>query len=186
MQSLVEDLLLLARLDEGRPLARDAVDLAAVVDDAVAAMDTLDGQHPVVVDAEPVEIVGDQQALRQVVDNLLINVVVHTPPGTAVTVRLTALPQRNGDGGGARLVVHDDGPGMAPDIAEHVFERFTRAEQSRARPDGSLGGSGLGLSIVDELVRAHGGTVTLETAPGAGATFTVTIPGARAMTPAPV
>jgi two-component system OmpR family sensor kinase len=185
MKSLVEDLLLLARLDEGRPLARDAVDLTGVVDDAVAAMGTLDGDHPVVVDVEPVEVVGDQQALRQVVDNLLTNVVVHTPPGTTVTVRLSALPSTNGETG-AQLVVSDDGPGMPPDIAEHVFERFVRAERSRARPDGSLGGSGLGLSIVDELVRAHGGTVTLDTAPGEGATFTVTLTGARAALPAPV
>ncbi len=175
MQSLVEDLLLLARLDEGRPLAHDAVDLTAVVDEAVAAVGTLDGDHRVIVDTEPVEIVGDGQALRQILDNLLINVVVHTPPGTTATVTLEPEPDGNGEVRGARLVVRDDGPGMAPDIAAHVFERFVRAERSRARPDGSLGGSGLGLSIVDELVRAHGGTITLDTAPGAGATFTVTL-----------
>ena len=175
MQSLVEDLLLLARLDEGRPLAHDAVDLTAVVDEAVAAVGTLDGDHRVIVDTEPVEIVGDGQALRQILDNLLINVVVHTPPGTTATVTLEPEPDGNGEVRGARLVVSDDGPGMAPDIAAHVFERFVRAERSRARPDGSLGGSGLGLSIVDELVRAHGGTITLDTAPGAGATFTVTL-----------
>jgi two-component system OmpR family sensor kinase len=178
MQSLVEDLLLLARLDEGRPLARDAVDLMAVVDEAVAAVGTLDGDHRVIVDAEPVEVVGDGQALRQIVDNLLINVVVHTPPGTTATVRLRAVPSvvGHGDGeSGAQLVVTDDGPGIPPDVAEHVFERFVRAERSRARSDGSLGGSGLGLSIVDELVRAHGGTIALDTAPGAGTTFTIVL-----------
>ena len=176
MQSLVEDLLLLARLDEGRPLARDSVDLTAVVDEAVAAIATLDGDHPVIVDVEPVEVVGDGQALRQILDNLLMNVVVHTPPGTTVRVRLESLGELGGGIGGARLVVSDDGPGMPPEIAGSVFERFVRGERSRARPDGSLGGSGLGLSIVDELVRAHGGTIALETAPGAGATFTVMVP----------
>jgi two-component system, OmpR family, sensor kinase len=179
MRSLVEDLLLLARLDEGRPLARDAVDLTAVVDEAVAALAALDGGHHVTVEAQPVEVVGDQLALRQIVDNLLINVVVHTPPGTTARVRLSPLPAPDG-ACGARLVVSDDGPGMPPEVAEHVFERFVRAEQSRARPDGSFGGSGLGLSIVDELVRAHGGTVTLDTAPGAGATFTVVLAAASA------
>lgn len=179
MRSLVEDLLLLARLDEGRPLARDAVDLAAVVDEAVTAMGTLDGDHPVVVDAEPVEVIGDQQALRQILDNLLTNVVVHTPPGTTATVRLRAIDGDDGGCGGAELTVSDDGPGMEPDMAQRVFERFVRAEQSRARPDGSLGGSGLGLSIVEELVRAHGGTVRLDTAPGRGATFTVRLPADR-------
>jgi signal transduction histidine kinase len=183
MQSLVEDLLLLARLDEGRQLARDAVDLTAVVDEAVAAVATLDGDHSVIVDAEPVEVIGDQLALRQIIDNLLINVVVHTPPGTTATVglapvRVAGRTDGDGDGGACqvRLVISDDGPGMPPEIAAHVFERFVRAERSRARPDGSLAGSGLGLSIVDELVRAHGGTITLDTSPGAGATFTITLP----------
>jgi two-component system OmpR family sensor kinase len=185
MRSLVEDLLLLARLDEGRPLARDAVDLTAVVEEAVTAMGTLDGDHPVVVDAEPVEVIGDQQALRQVLDNLLTNVVVHTPPGTTATVRLRALDTPEGAAVGAELVVSDDGPGMDPEMAERVFERFVRAEQSRARPDGALGGSGLGLSIVEELVRAHGGTVTLTTSPGAGATFTVRLPAERVRIPVP-
>lgn len=180
MQSLVEDLLLLARLDEGRPLARDAVDLAGVVDAAVAAVATIDGAHPVVVDAEPVQVVGDEQALRQIVDNLLINVVVHTPPGTTAQVRLRAAEGTNGDARGARLVISDDGPGMDAATAERVFQRFVRAEPSRVRPDGTPGGSGLGLAIVDELVRAQGGMVTLDTAPGAGATFTVTLPSDRA------
>jgi two-component system, OmpR family, sensor kinase len=177
MQSLVEDLLLLARLDEGRPLARDAVDLAGVVHAAAAAVATIDGDHPVVVDTEPVDVVGDAQALRQIVDNLLINVVVHTPPGTTAQVRLRPAAGTNGDARGARLVISDDGPGMEAVTAEHVFERFVRVEPSRVRPPGTPGGSGLGLAIVDELVRAQGGTVTLDTAPGAGATFTVTLPG---------
>jgi two-component system OmpR family sensor kinase len=180
MQSLVEDLLLLARLDEGRPLARDAVDLADVVEAAVAAVATIDGDHPVVVDAEPVQVVGDEQALRQVVDNLLINVVVHTPPGTAAHVQLRPGEGTNGHARGARLVISDDGPGMDAATAERVFERFVRVEPSRVRPDGTAGGSGLGLAIVDELVRAQGGTVTLHTALGAGATFTVTLPSNRA------
>jgi len=185
MQRLVEDLLLLARLDEmnraGRPLARDEVDLGAVVDDAVAAITTTVGcEHRFVVAPrdEPVHVVGDEQALRQVVDNLLTNVVVHTPPGTTARVSVTA----DGDGD-ARLVIADDGPGMEADVATRVFDRFVRAESSRARVNGSLGGSGLGLSIVDELVRAHGGSVAVRSSPGAGAEFSVTVPSSS---PAPV
>jgi two-component system OmpR family sensor kinase len=177
MQRLVEDLLLLARLDEmhqdGRPLAGDDVDLGALVDAAVASITTVDCEHRFVVTPPnaPVHVRGDEQALRQVVDNLLTNVVVHTPPGTTARISVAA-----DDDGGARLVVADDGPGMDAEIAERVFDRFVRAESSRARVNGSLGGSGLGLSIVDELVRAHGGSVAVSSAPGAGAEFTVAVP----------
>jgi len=181
MRSLIEDLLLLARLDEGRPLARDAVDLGAVVDAAVASMATVDCEHTFVVEPrdEPVHVVGDEHALRQVVDNLLTNVVLHTPPGTTARISLTAGGGKHGDSDAdreVRLVVADDGPGMDPDVAERVFDRFVRAETSRARTNGSLGGSGLGLSIVDELVRTHDGTITVDSGPDAGATFTICIP----------
>ena len=171
MQSLVEDLLLLARLDEGRPLARDAVDLAAVVDEAVSAIRTVDGDHEFVVDAEPAAVIGDQRALRQVVDNLLANVVTHTPAGTTAQVHLRATGG-NGDDGEVWLAVSDDGPGMSADDAARIFDRFVRAEPARDRP----GGAGLGLAIVDELVRAHHGTITVDTTSGRGTTFEIRLP----------
>jgi two-component system OmpR family sensor kinase len=174
MQSLVEDLLLLARLDEGRPLARDAVDLGTVVDDAVSAVRVIapDRTFELVPPDGDVEVIGDGVALRQIVDNLLANVVAHTPAGTSARVALAA----DGD---AVLTVADDGPGMSEEHRLRAFDRFWRAEQARTRP----GGSGLGLAIVAELIRAHGGSIDLESGPGEGCTFTVRLP--RAQSPAP-
>jgi two-component system OmpR family sensor kinase len=176
MQTLVEGLLTLARLDEGRRLAADAVDLASIVDDAVAAVRAIESEHEFVVDVPDgqLEVTGDSVALRQIVDNLLTNVIAHTPEGTVAHVEAS---RRNGQ---TVLVVRDDGPGMDRADAEHVFDRFWRAEQSRSRPEEAsrLGGSGLGLSIVAELARAHGGAAEIETAPGEGCTFTVRIPSA--------
>lgn len=178
MQSLVEDLLLLARLDEGRPLARDAVDLTATVGEAVAAIRAVDGEHSFVVGGdEPVEVVGDGLALRQVVDNLLTNVVCHTPPGTTAEV-IVGRETSNADGverDWATVTVRDDGPGMDTDHVAKVFDRFFRVEEARTRP----GGSGLGLAIVDEIVRAHGGSITLQTAPGEGSTFVIRLADPR-------
>lgn len=170
MQSLVEDLLLLARLDEGRPLARDAVDLRSVVDDSVSAIRVIDPHRTFTLERgdHDVEVVGDGVALRQIVDNLLANVVAHTPPGTHAGIRLVA------EGEAAVLTVADDGPGMSAEYRLRAFDRFWRAEQARTRTH--PGGSGLGLAIVAELVRAHGGTIDLASAPGAGCTFTVRIP----------
>jgi two-component system OmpR family sensor kinase len=175
MQSLVEDLLLLARLDEGRPLARDAVDLAALVEDSVSAIRVIDPSRTFVLSSAcgDVEVIGDGVALRQIVDNLLANVVAHTPPGTRAEVTLAV------DGDAAVLTVSDDGPGMSDEHRARAFDRFWRAELARSRP----GGSGLGLAIVAELVRAHGGSIDVESAPGEGCTFMVRLPLASAPAP---
>ncbi|MEA2900743.1 MAG: two-component system, OmpR family, sensor kinase [Actinomycetota bacterium] len=173
MGDLVGDLLLLARLDQGRPLERDDVDLTALVLDAVAAAKAVEPDRRVQVDVgeEPVTVSGDPHRLRQVVDNLLANVRDHTPPATAVAVRLGVTPSRSQ----ATLVVADDGPGMAPEDAAHAFDRFWQAEGDSSASRGQRG-TGLGLSIVAEIVAAHGGDIRLDTAPGAGASFTIVLP----------
>jgi two-component system OmpR family sensor kinase len=177
MQSLVEDLLLLARLDEGRPLARDAIDLAPIVDDAVSAIRVIDPNRTFELTAPEgdVHVVGDGVALRQVIDNLLSNIVAHTPVGTRTRISLSR------DADGAVLTVADDGPGMSEAERARAFDRFWRAEQARSRP----GGSGLGLAIVAELVRVQGGSIDLRSSPGDGCTFTVRLPLAAAAVPAP-
>jgi two-component system OmpR family sensor kinase len=169
MGELVEDLLLLARLDQGRPLERAPVDLTAVVLDAVTAAKAVEPDRPLQIDVadHPVVVAGDGNRLRQIVDNLLTNVREHTTPTTAVAVRLTA------DSQAATVVVADDGPGMTAEEAARVFDRFWQAESTA---DHVRGGTGLGLSIVAEIVAAHGGHIGLDTSPGRGATFTVTIP----------
>ena len=172
MRTLVEDLLLLARLDEGRPLARDAVDLREIVGDAVATIRTIAPERTFVVVATQDErpaVLGDEVALRQIVDNLLMNTVAHTPPGTVTTIGLATDEDR------AVLTVADDGPGMTADESARAFDRFWRAEKSRVRP----GGNGLGLAIVSDLVRAHGGTITVESTVGVGTTFTISMPRLR-------
>ena len=173
MGDLVGDLLLLARLDQGRPLERDDVDLTALVLDAVAAAKAVEPDRRVRVDVgeEPVTVSGDPHRLRQVVDNLLANVRDHTPPATAVSVRLGVTPSRSR----ATLVVADDGPGMAEEDAAHAFDRFWQAEGDSSTSRGQRG-TGLGLSIVAEIVAAHGGDIRLDTAPGAGASFTILLP----------
>lgn len=167
MTLLVEDLLLLARLDEGRPLERELVDLADVVTEGVDTARALDPSRELTLDVEDVAVFGDRNRLRQVVDNLLSNVRAHTPPGTPAHVRLTR------DGDAAKLEVTDNGPGLADGDAARVFERFYRADESRAR---TTGGVGLGLSVVAAVARAHGGTATASSPPGRGATFAVTLP----------
>lgn len=168
MGSLVEDLLRLARLDEGRPLEPTAVDLAAVCRDAVR--DSLAAQPDRIVACDVPSggliVPGHEDGLRQVVTNLLGNALAHAPEAT-VTVRLT------GDDDGAVLEVTDDGPGMAPPDAARAFERFYRADVSRSR---HKGGTGLGLAIVEATVRAHGGTVTLTSDLGQGTTVRVALP----------
>jgi two-component system OmpR family sensor kinase len=166
--SLVDDLLLLARLDEGRPLARDPVDLGVLGIDAAADARAVAPDRVVTADvAEGVTVDGDEDRLRQVVGNLVGNALVHTPAGTPVSVRV-----HNG-GGRAVVEVHDDGPGMTPEVAERAFERFSRADASRSR---HAGGSGLGLAIVRAIVVAHGGDVALDTALGHGTTVRVELP----------
>ena len=178
MGVLVDDLLLLARLDEGRPLARDPVDLAAIVTDAVTDAQVLAPERAITLAApEHLETVGDEQRLRQVVANLLQNALRYTPPASPIEVRVEPRVEH------AELVVADHGPGVDPEHLEHVFERFYRAERSRTRESG---GSGLGLSIVASIVAAHGGTVRVERTPGGGASFIVDLPlEAPAAPPAP-
>ncbi|QEO13977.1 HAMP domain-containing protein [Agromyces intestinalis] len=168
MTELVEDLLLLARLDEGRELEHRPVDLRALVADSVADAQAAGPDHDWSADLPdaPVTVVGDEARLRQVLANLLANARVHTPGGTAVAARLQADDTR------ARLVVVDDGPGIDHDLQARLFERFTRGDSSRSRRAGS---TGLGLAIVKAVVEAHDGTVEVESEPGRTA-FTVTLP----------
>jgi two-component system, OmpR family, sensor kinase len=172
MGLLVEDLLLLARLDQQRPLERHHVDLLSIASDAVhdaqsiapperkITMEVFDGP------GTP-EVLGDEARLRQVLGNLVANAMQHTPESAGITVRVGT------DKDNAVLEVCDEGPGMSKEDAHRVFERFYRADSSRAR---ASGGTGLGLSIVDSLVHAHGGTVTVATAPGQGCRFKVNLP----------
>jgi two-component system, OmpR family, sensor kinase len=179
MGLLVEDLLLLARLDQQRPLEQRPVELLAIATDAVTDLHALHPERPVRLLTDPVGeppvVIGDEGRLRQVLANLLGNAVTHTPAQTPVRVRVAA------EGPFAVLEVSDDGPGMRPEDTARVFERFFRADPSRVR---SSGGSGLGLSIVAALVAAHGGTVDARSAMGVGTTFTVRIPLAGAQRPA--
>jgi two-component system, OmpR family, sensor kinase len=168
MTALVEDLLLLARLDAGRPLERGEVDLTRLVVDAVADAHAAGPDHrwQLAVPDEPVVVPGDGSRLAQVLANLLANARTHTPPGTNVTVTLAA------ERSSARLSVADDGPGIAPDLLPHIFERFARGSTSRSRDNGS---TGLGLAIVRAVVEAHEGTVQAASRPGR-TEFTVHLP----------
>jgi len=170
MSVLVEDLLLLARLDEGRPLARGHVELEEVVTDAVETAATVEPEREIELHAESAAVLGDRDRLRQIVDNLLSNVRAHTPAGTPVRV---SLERRNGS---AVVEVADSGPGMSAEEAAHMFERFYRADASRSR---ASGGVGLGLSIVAAVAEAHGGSVSARSEPGHGSTFRITLPLAR-------
>jgi two-component system OmpR family sensor kinase len=168
MEHLVADLLLLARLDEGRPMERRSVDLVALCAEAVQTASTVGPDWPVTFHAsKPIEVMCDATSMRQVLDNLLGNVRAHTPPGT--TARVTVEPE----GEGAVITVSDNGPGMEPEEAAHIFERFYRSDPSRSRVHG---GAGLGLSIVSAIVAAHGGTVSAQGRIGEGSTFTVHLP----------
>lgn len=176
MNVLVEDLLVLARLDAHRPMTSEPVDLLATCTETVA-MATVSAPDRAIaldlqVDDDPPVVAGDPHRLMQVVRNLVTNAVVHTPADAAITVGLrTDRDHRRDD---VVLTVADTGPGISPEDAPHVFERFYRGDTSRHRGDG--GGSGLGLSIVAALVAAHGGTVGVEPTPGGGATFWVRLP----------
>lgn len=232
MGGLVEDMLLLARLDQHRPLESSEVDLAVIAADAVADARATDPQRPISLRiGGPVPVLGDEARLRQVAANLLANARDHTPPGTAVLVsagveRAPAAPVgampppgegfrsangshtsegfrtvsgsdtadelRSEEGAGtdearasgesvpewiAVLEIADRGPGLAPETASRVFERFYRVDSSRSRGSlGTGGGSGLGLSIVAAIAEAHGGQVSVRSAPGEGAVFRVEIP----------
>jgi two-component system, OmpR family, sensor kinase len=168
MGVLVDDLLLLARLDQGRPLARERIDLATLAAELAADARVVEPERPIEIRCDtPVWVDGDDVRLRQVVGNLLSNARSHTPPRAPVSVRAA---ERDGE---AVLEVADSGPGLAPDHAARVFERFFRADPSRAR---ASGGSGLGLSIVAAIAEAHGGRAEVESAPGAGALFRMVLP----------
>jgi two-component system OmpR family sensor kinase len=179
MGLLVDDLLLLARLDQQRPLERQRVDLLAVATDAVHDARVVAPERRIDLRLAPgltaPVVVGDEARLRQVVGNLVTNALTHTPEDTAVTVAL-ATEEAHG-AGRVVLEVRDRGPGLAPGDAERVFERFYRADSSRTR---SSGGSGLGLSIVAALIAAHGGTVGVTSRVGSGTTFRVVLPAGDA------
>jgi two-component system OmpR family sensor kinase len=167
MSELVEDLLLLARLDEGQPLEREPVALAEVAAEAVDTARALEPDRPIDLETEGARVLGDRARLRRVLDNLLGNVRSHTPAGTPAHVRVTAA------NGNAVIEVADDGPGLPPGADENVFRRFYRADASRSRDSG---GVGLGLSIVAAIARAHEGTASASADPAGGAVFRVTLP----------
>ena len=175
MTHLVEDLLLLARLDSGRRLEAETVDLSLLAVDAVSDAHVAGGDHTWNLDLPevPVQVTGDALRLHQVLANLLANARTHTPPGTVVTVSLAQ------DDGGAVLTVADDGPGIPVELQSEVFERFARGDSSRSRKDGS---TGLGLAIVSAVVRAHHGSIALASTPG-DTVFTVRLPYAPATDP---
>ncbi|MHB1474583.1 MAG: sensor histidine kinase [Dermatophilaceae bacterium] len=176
MGGLVEDLLLLTRLDSQRPLERGPVDLTVLAADAVQDARALDPTRHVRLlglsgDLQPTTIEGDEARLRQVVTNLVGNAVNHTPSGTDIEIAVGS------DAGRAKLEVRDHGDGVDPVKARKVFERFYRADASRVRGNG--GGNGLGLAIVAAIVNAHGGRVGVAATPGGGATFIVDLPTAN-------
>jgi two-component system, OmpR family, sensor kinase len=168
MGTLVEDLLVLARLDEQQSLERRPVDFGVLAEDAVTDARAVDPECPITLRATPTaHVVGDEQRLRQVVANLLTNARVHTPPRTPVHVTVEQLD------GHVELTVADEGPGIAIEDRQRIFERFSRADRSRSR---ERGGAGLGLSIVAAVVATHGGAVRVEDAPRGGARFVVDLP----------
>ena len=173
MSRLVDDLLLLARLDAGRPLAHEPVDLTRLAIEVTSDAQVAGPEHGWVLDLpeEPVVITGDEYRLHQVLANLLSNARTHTPPGSTVTVRLGRCASDSG-AAGAELAVHDDGPGIPPALREQVWERFARADTARSRRAGS---TGLGLAIVRAVVSAHHGTLVLSSEPG-NTTFRIWLP----------
>ena len=145
-----------------------SVDLVALCAEAVQTASTVGPEWPLAFEAsEPIEVLGDATSLRQVIDNLLGNIRAHTPPGSTGRVSVDR------DGASAVIAVTDNGPGMDPDAAEHVFERFYRSDPSRSR---THGGAGLGLSIVRHVASNHGGWVDVESREGEGSTFTLVLP----------
>ncbi|HLW16442.1 MAG TPA: HAMP domain-containing sensor histidine kinase [Actinomycetota bacterium] len=168
MGVLVDELLLLARLDQGPKLDREPIDLARVAADAVHDARVVQPDRPIDISAdEPVVVQGDDTRLRQVAANLMSNALEHTPRGTPVHVRVSR------DGEQAVLEVADEGPGLDEEHAAKVFDRFFRVDPSRARDNG---GAGLGLAIVAAIAGVHGGSVSVDTSPGNGARFTVRLP----------
>ena len=177
MAALVEDLLLLARLDQGRPIRREPVDLSRIAEDAAHDLRAIDPGRPVTGAIAPgITVAGDDDRLRQVIGNLVANVRVHAGAGTPVEIGLATVD------GEAELRVEDHGPGIDPAHGVRVFDRFYRVDAGRSRDSG---GTGLGLSIVASLVDAHGGRIWHEATPGGGATFVVRLPFTASSQPAP-
>ena len=170
MGSLVEDLLLLARLDQAREMSKDPVNLSATVKEAVESARAAGPNHPITLNApdEEIYVLGDANRIHQVIANLLANARIHTPVGTPITVSL-----EHSDAG-TTVSVSDKGPGLTEADQERIFERFYRADPSRART--TVDGSGLGLSIVEAVMHAHGGNVSVTSTLGDGATFTLFFP----------
>lgn len=170
MTDLVEDLLLLARLDEHRPLREEPVDLRMLLEDAAMDARVIQPGRPIAVDVpgeEPLLITGDAYRLSQVVGALVHNALTYTEPDARLDLAASL------DADQATIVVADTGPGLDADAAARAFDRFVRGETSRSR---ASGGAGLGLSIAQAIVEAHGGTITLDTALGAGCRFTISLP----------
>ena len=166
MGSLVEDLLMLARIDQSRELVMAEVDLSNLVTEAVSSAQAAGPEHPITSDiAHDVHTQGDADKIYQVVTNLLANARTHTPAGTAIHVATSSTKDDS------YVSVADKGPGLSAQDQMHIFERFYRVDTSRQRSSNE--GSGLGLSIVDEVMKAHGGTVSVASEPGNGATFTL-------------
>ncbi|MGB6580759.1 MAG: HAMP domain-containing sensor histidine kinase [Streptosporangiaceae bacterium] len=179
MGLLVEDLLLLARLDQQRPLARQPIDLLSLAADAVHDARLLAPARTIDLSVQPGAaflVIGDEARLRQVIGNLMSNALTHTPDGSPIEVSIgsgTLDPRVPDSARAVTLDVTDHGPGMLPEQAQRVFERFYRADQARTR---TKGGSGLGLAIVSALVTAHGGVASVRTGPGRGSTFRIALP----------
>ncbi|HWJ82510.1 MAG TPA: HAMP domain-containing sensor histidine kinase [Nocardioides sp.] len=171
MGELVDDLLLLARLDQARPLRREHVDLLSLATDAVVDAQAVQPERDISLAAEPGSsapvVNGDEARLRQVLANLLTNALAHTPMASSVVVSVRASDDL------VQVSVRDAGPGMTPEVVDKVFDRFYRADAGRARDHG---GTGLGLAIVKSLIEAHGGIVTCVSSVDRGSTFTITLP----------
>ena len=170
MSRLISDMLNLARLDQRPTLTSGSVDMAAIVEDAARDAQATQPNRPITVDTEreSLEVVGNEDLLRQVLGNIVGNAIVHTDPDAAIRI---SAKRRDG---AIVVEVSDDGPGMAPEVASRITERFFRADVSRSR---HRGGSGLGLSIVDAAINAHDGTLTVESDLGVGTTFRIELPG---------
>ena len=170
MSTLVEDLLLLARLDQSREMEQAPVDLKTLVSEAITSARAAGPSHSITFDSpdDDLFVLGDSMRIHQVISNLLANARTHTPEGTAISVKLAAEPE------GITVEVSDNGPGLSKEDQERIFERFYRADPSRVRNGGE--GTGLGLSIVDAVMRAHGGSVSVNSELGHGATFKLFFP----------
>ena len=174
MAGLVDDLLLLARLDQGRPLEEEPVDLASLIRDAAEDARAIDPSRRVTCEAPEIcMVIGDEGRLRQLIANLVSNALAYSPAGSPIELFASLEPTAGSPPAWAGLAVVDHGPGIPSDAAAHVFERFWRSDPGRVR---AQGGTGLGLSIVSAIADAHGGRVLLTETPGGGATFTVELP----------